>query len=69
MAKKSEYEKVRAYLLSGKKLTHYKCQRMFNVSRLAVVVNRMRNSGVKVVTNMITTPFSKKQIGEYYVES
>ncbi len=69
MAKRSDYDKVRAYLLSGKKLTHFKCQRKFNVSRLAVVVNRMRNDGIKVVTNIITTPITKKQIGEYYVES
>ena len=69
MGNQSEYDKVRAYLLSGNKLTHKKCERLFNVSRLAVVVERMRKDGIKVITEMIATPVSKKKIGEYYVES
>lgn len=68
MIQEAEHKRVENYLLSGRKLTALRCLEKFNVQRLAVVINRMRNKGINVITETIKTPHSNKRIARYYVQ-
>lgn len=54
----TKYEKAERHLLSGKPLSALQALNRYGIFRLAVVVNRARKKGHKVVTEMVTTKSS-----------
>ncbi|HEY6950141.1 MAG TPA: helix-turn-helix domain-containing protein [Nitrososphaeraceae archaeon] len=55
---------VRIHLLLGKSITPDECKRLYRGSRLAVVINRLRNEGLNIITNIIREP-NGDQYAEY----
>jgi negative regulator of replication initiation len=51
--KESKHKQIKDYLKSGQYLTGLKAMEKFNVYRLSSVINRLRNEGMTIKTEMI----------------
>lgn len=60
----SQNKQIEAYLRNGGRLTQMDALRQFGCFRLASRVNDLRNKGLDIVTDKVTTP-SGKTVAEY----
>lgn len=56
---------LKAWLLMGKSITSNQALKMWRTSRLAVYINRLRNEGMKIVTEMVTS--RGDQYAKYFI--
>lgn len=61
---KSQNEKIKKYLLNGKKLTPLQALRMFGCFRLSGRVYDLKKEGLKIKTDLVKR--NKKVFAQYY---
>lgn len=64
----SKQERIKNYLKMGYSLTQKRAIELFSHYRLAVVINRLRNQGLNVVTVMIEDKNTKVSHAKYFVK-
>lgn len=62
----TQKKQIKAYLLSGKRLTQLDALNLFGCFRLAARICELRNDGMNIKTERITIP-SGKTVAAYYV--
>ena len=63
----TQNEKIKKYLTEGKRLTAIDALSMFNCFRLAARIDDLKKEGLNIKRKMINTPYSNKQVAEYYI--
>lgn len=61
---KSQNEKIKKYLLNGKKLTPLQALRMFGCFRLSGRIYDLKKEGLKIKTDLVKR--NKKVFAQYY---
>lgn len=57
--------KLKTYLLMGKSITSNQALKRWRTSRLAVFINRLRNEGMNIDTEMVTDKRTGDVYGKY----
>lgn len=57
--------RLKTYLLMGKSITQAQALKRWKTSRLAVFINRLRNDGMEIDTEMVTDKRTGDVYGKY----
>ena len=67
METKSKEQLIKDYLIAGNQLTQMGAYKMWNYTRLAAVVDRMRMNNIPVKTRMVHPPGRGNGYAVYYI--